>query len=54
VETVSHKQLIFESLFSKEFITDSNGGRITSKVGGLLMRGWISATGSLKKRLMSS
>jgi len=38
VETVCHKQLIFESLFSKEVIVDFDGGRITSNAGGLLLR----------------
>jgi hypothetical protein len=38
VETVCHKQLIFESLFSKEVIADFDGGRITSNAGGLLLR----------------
>ena len=38
METVCHNQLIFESLFSKEVIADFAGGRITSDVGGLLLR----------------
>ena len=38
METVCHKQLIFESLFSKEVIVDFDGGRITSNAGGLLLR----------------
>ena len=38
METVCHKQLIFESLFSKEVIADFAGGRITSDAGGLLLR----------------
>lgn len=37
METVCHKQLIFESLFSKEIIADLEGGRITSDAGGLLL-----------------
>ena len=31
METVCHKQLIFESLFSKEVVADFEGGRITSE-----------------------
>jgi hypothetical protein len=38
METVCHKQLIFESLFHKEVIADYEGGRITSDAGGLLLR----------------
>ena len=38
METVCHKQLTFESLFSKEVIADFEGGRITSDAGGLLLR----------------
>jgi hypothetical protein len=38
METVCHKQLLFESLFSKEVIGDFTGGRITSDAGGLLLR----------------
>jgi len=38
METVSHNQLIFESLFSKEVVADFAGGRITSDAGGLLLR----------------
>jgi hypothetical protein len=38
METVCHKQLTFESLFSKEIIADFEGGRITSDGGGLLLR----------------
>jgi hypothetical protein len=38
METVCHNQLIFESLFGKEVIADSAGGRITSDAGGLLLR----------------
>jgi hypothetical protein len=38
METVCHKQLRFESLFSKEVIADFEGGRITSDAGGLLLR----------------
>lgn len=38
METLCHKQLRFESLFSKEFIADFEGGRITSDAGGLLLR----------------
>jgi len=38
METVCHKQLIFESLFSKEVVADFAGGRITSDAGGLLLR----------------
>src|SRR5512139_2969942 len=38
METVCHKQLIFESLFSKEVVADFAGGRITSDSGGLLLR----------------
>ena len=38
METVCHKQLTFESLFSKEIIADFEGGRITSDAGGLLLR----------------
>jgi len=36
--TVCHKQLIFESLFSKEVVADFAVGRITSDAGGLLLR----------------
>jgi hypothetical protein len=38
VETVCHKQLVFESLFHKEVIADFAGGRITSNAGGLVLR----------------
>ena len=38
METPCHKQLHFESLFSKEVIADFEGGRITSDAGGLLLR----------------
>lgn len=38
METVCHKQLIFESLFGKEVVADFTGGRITSDAGGLLLR----------------
>jgi hypothetical protein len=38
METLCHKQLAFESLFSKEVIADFEGGRITSDAGGLLLR----------------
>jgi hypothetical protein len=38
METVCHKQLRFESLFSKEVIADLEGGQITSDAGGLLLR----------------
>jgi hypothetical protein len=38
METVCHNQLRFESLFSKEVITDFAGGRITSDAGGLVLR----------------
>jgi hypothetical protein len=38
METLCHKQLRFESLFSKEVIADFEGGRITSDAGGLLLR----------------
>ncbi|MCK9378079.1 MAG: IS1380 family transposase [Syntrophobacterales bacterium] len=38
METVCHKQLIFESLFSKEVVAHFAGGRITSDAGGLLLR----------------
>jgi hypothetical protein len=38
METVCHKQLRFESLFSKEVFADFSGGRITSDAGGLLLR----------------
>ena len=38
METVCHKQLRFESLFSKEVIADFNGGHITSDGGSLLLR----------------
>ncbi len=38
METVCHKQLIFESLFGKEVVADFAGGRITSDAGGLLLR----------------
>jgi hypothetical protein len=38
METHCHKQLSFESLFSKEVIADFEGGRITSDAGGLLLR----------------
>ena len=37
METLCHKQLRFESLFSKEVIADFEGGRITSDAGGLLL-----------------
>lgn len=38
METLCHKQLSFESLFSKEVIADFEGGRITSDASGLLLR----------------
>ncbi len=38
METLCHKQLRFESLFSKEVIADFEGGQITSDAGGLLLR----------------
>ncbi len=38
MKTLCHKQLSFESLFSKEVIADFEGGRITSDAGGLLLR----------------
>jgi len=38
METVCHKQLRFESLFSKEVIADFDGGHITSDGGSLLLR----------------
>ena len=38
MNTLCHKQLHFESLFSKEVIADFAGGRITSDAGGLLCR----------------
>jgi hypothetical protein len=38
LNTVCHKQLHFESLFSKEVIADFEGGRITSDAGSLLLR----------------
>jgi hypothetical protein len=38
LDTVCHKQLHIGSLFSKEIITDFEGGRITSDGGGLLLR----------------
>jgi hypothetical protein len=38
LNTVCHKQLRFESLFSKEVIADLEGGQITSDAGGLLLR----------------
>ena len=38
MNTLCHKQLRFESLFSKEVIADFEGGRITSDAGGLLLR----------------
>jgi len=38
MNTLCHKQLQFESLFSKEVIADFAGGRITSEAGGLLCR----------------
>jgi hypothetical protein len=38
METLCHKQLTFESLFSKEVIANFEGGRITSDGGGLLLR----------------
>ncbi len=38
METLCHKQLRFESLFSKEVIADLEGGQITSDAGGLLLR----------------
>jgi hypothetical protein len=38
LNTLCHKQLHFESLFSKEVIADFAGGRITSDAGGLLCR----------------
>jgi hypothetical protein len=38
METLCHKQLRFESLFSREVIADFEGGQITSDAGGLLLR----------------
>ena len=38
MDTVCHKQLHFGSLFSKEIVADSEGRRITSDGGGLLLR----------------
>jgi hypothetical protein len=38
LNTLCHKQLRFESLFSKEVIADLEGGQITSDAGGLLLR----------------
>lgn len=38
METVCHKQLRFESLFSKEVTADFTGGRISSDAYGLLLR----------------
>ena len=38
METVCHKQIIFEGLFSKEVVADFEGGRINSDAGGLLRR----------------
>jgi len=38
METLCHKQLRFESLFSKEVIANFKGGRITLDAGGLLLR----------------
>jgi hypothetical protein len=38
METVCHKQLIFESLFSKKVVADFAGGRITADATGLLLR----------------
>jgi hypothetical protein len=38
VETVCHKHIIFEGLFSKEVVADFEGGRIISDTGGLLQR----------------
>ena len=38
MNTVCHKQLSFESLFSKQVTADFAGGNITSDAGGLLLR----------------
>jgi hypothetical protein len=38
LNSLCHKQLHFESLFSKEVIADLEGGQITSDAGGLLLR----------------
>ena len=38
METVWHKQLIFDSVFSKEVIADFEDGRIPLDAGGLLLR----------------
>ena len=38
METLCHKQLRFESLFSKEVIADFEGGQLTTDGGGLLLR----------------
>jgi hypothetical protein len=38
LNTLCHKQLHFESLFSKEVVADLEGGQITSDAGGLLLR----------------
>lgn len=38
MKTLCHKQLCFESLFSKKVIADLEGGQITSDAGGLLLR----------------
>ncbi len=38
MKTVCHKQLRFESLFSKEVVADFDGGQITSDGGSLLLR----------------
>ena len=36
METVSHKQLRFESLYSKGVVADLEGGQITLDAGGVL------------------
>jgi hypothetical protein len=38
LNTLCHKQLRFESLFSKEVIADLEGGQITTDAGGLVLR----------------
>ena len=38
MNTLCHKQLHFESLFSKEVVADFEGGHITTDAGGLLLR----------------
>jgi hypothetical protein len=38
LKTLCHKQLRFESLFSKEVIGDLEGGQITTDAGGLVLR----------------